>query len=115
MRISDWSSDVCSSDLLEADCDYHQRRAAIAAFNRRSPILKRGLALTPVKFGISFTLTAYNQAGALVHIYRDGSIHLNHGGTEMGQGLYTKVAQVVAEAFQEIGRASCRERVCQYV
>jgi xanthine dehydrogenase large subunit len=62
--------------------------------------LKRGLALTPVKFGISFTLTAYNQAGALVHIYRDGSVHLNHGGTEMGQGLYTKVAQVVAEAFQ---------------
>lgn len=85
---------------LETDCDYHQRRAAIAAFNRGSPILKRGLALTPVKFGISFTLTAYNQAGALVHIYRDGSIHLNHGGTEMGQGLYTKVAQVVAEAFQ---------------
>jgi xanthine dehydrogenase large subunit len=85
---------------LEADCAYHKRRAEIAAFNRTSPVLKRGLALTPVKFGISFTLTAYNQAGALVHIYRDGSVHLNHGGTEMGQGLYTKVAQVVAEAFQ---------------
>jgi xanthine dehydrogenase large subunit len=85
---------------LEAGCDYAGRRAEIAAFNRTSPVLKRGLALTPVKFGISFTLTAYNQAGALVHIYRDGSVHLNHGGTEMGQGLYTKVAQVVAEAFQ---------------
>jgi xanthine dehydrogenase large subunit len=85
---------------LEASSDYHARRAAILDFNKASPVLKRGLALTPVKFGISFTLTAYNQAGALVHIYRDGSIHLNHGGTEMGQGLYTKVAQVVAEAFQ---------------
>ena len=63
-------------------------------------MLKRGLALTPVKFGISFTMTAYNQAGALVHVYTDGSVHLNHGGTEMGQGLYTKVAQVVAEEFQ---------------
>lgn len=85
---------------LEADSGYHARRDAIRAFNETSPVIKRGIALTPVKFGISFTLTAYNQAGALVHIYRDGSIHLNHGGTEMGQGLYTKVAQVVAEAFQ---------------
>ena len=85
---------------LEVDCDYAKRRSEIREFNRTSPVLKRGIALTPVKFGISFTLTAYNQAGALVHIYRDGSIHLNHGGTEMGQGLYTKVAQVVAEAFQ---------------
>lgn len=63
-------------------------------------ILKRGLALTPVKFGISFTAKHLNQAGALVHVYTDGSIHLNHGGTEMGQGLYIKVAQVVAAAFQ---------------
>ena len=62
--------------------------------------IKRGLALTPVKFGISFTATHYNQAGALVHVYTDGSVHLNHGGTEMGQGLYVKVAQVVAEEFQ---------------
>jgi len=85
---------------LEADCGYQQRRAEIREFNKTSRIIKRGIALTPVKFGISFTLTAYNQAGALVHVYRDGSIHLNHGGTEMGQGLYTKVAQVVAEAFQ---------------
>lgn len=84
---------------LEADCAYAKRRAEISEFNKSSPVLKRGLALTPVKFGISFTLTAYNQAGALVHIYRDGSVHLNHGGTEMGQGLYIKVAQVVAEAF----------------
>ncbi len=87
-------------EKLESDCGYQQRRAAIRAFNETSRVIKRGIALTPVKFGISFTLTAYNQAGALVHIYRDGSIHLNHGGTEMGQGLYTKVAQVVAEAFQ---------------
>ena len=62
-------------------------------------MLKRGIALTPVKFGISFTTTHLNQAGALVHVYQDGSIHLNHGGTEMGQGLYIKVAQVVAEEF----------------
>ncbi len=85
---------------LEQSCDYWQRRAAIRAGNRASQVLKRGLALTPVKFGIAFTATHFNQAGALVHIYRDGSIHLNHGGTEMGQGLYVKVAQVVAEEFQ---------------
>ena len=84
---------------LEASSDYRARRAAIAAFNATSPILKRGIALTPVKFGISFTLIHLNQAGALVHVYTDGSIHLNHGGTEMGQGLFTKVAQVVAEEF----------------
>lgn len=85
---------------LEETSDYRQRRAEIIDFNRTSPILKKGIALTPVKFGISFTATWYNQAGALVHVYNDGSIHLNHGGTEMGQGLNTKVAQVVAEAFQ---------------
>ena len=87
-------------EKLEASSDYWARRAAIGEFNQTSRVIKRGLALTPVKFGISFTLTAYNQAGALVHIYRDGSVHLNHGGTEMGQGLYTKVAQVVAQEFQ---------------
>jgi xanthine dehydrogenase large subunit len=87
-------------DRLAASCDYEKRRAAIREFNRTSPVLKRGLALTPVKFGISFTATWYNQAGALVHVYQDGSIHLNHGGTEMGQGLNTKVAQIVAEEFQ---------------
>ncbi|MBC2677554.1 xanthine dehydrogenase molybdopterin binding subunit [Pseudomonas baltica] len=90
---------------LEASCDYGARREAICAFNADSPILKKGLALTPVKFGISFTASFLNQAGALIHIYTDGSIHLNHGGTEMGQGLNVKVAQVVAEVFQvDIGR-----------
>ncbi len=85
---------------LERTADYATRRAAIRDHNRTSTVIKRGIALTPVKFGISFTATHYNQAGALVHVYRDGSVHLNHGGTEMGQGLNTKVAQVVAEAFQ---------------
>lgn len=85
---------------LEETSQYRQRRQDIIAFNKTSAILKKGIALTPVKFGISFTATWYNQAGALVHVYNDGSIHLNHGGTEMGQGLNTKVAQVVAEAFQ---------------
>ncbi|WP_312763637.1 xanthine dehydrogenase molybdopterin binding subunit [Stutzerimonas balearica] len=85
---------------LEASSDYAKRREEIRAFNATSPILKKGLALTPVKFGISFTASFLNQAGALVHVYTDGSIHLNHGGTEMGQGLNTKVAQVVAEVFQ---------------
>ncbi len=85
---------------LEASSEYARRREEIRAFNAASPVLKKGLALTPVKFGISFTATFLNQAGALIHIYTDGSIHLNHGGTEMGQGLNTKVAQVVAEVFQ---------------
>lgn len=85
---------------LEETAEYRQRRKDIIAFNATSPILKKGIALTPVKFGISFTATWYNQAGALVHVYNDGSIHLNHGGTEMGQGLNTKIAQIVAEAFQ---------------
>lgn len=85
---------------LEETSEYRKRRQEIVAFNKTSPVLKKGIALTPVKFGISFTATWYNQAGALVHVYNDGSIHLNHGGTEMGQGLNTKIAQVVAEAFQ---------------
>lgn len=84
---------------LEASSEYRARRQAIVEFNENSPVIRKGIALTPVKFGISFTMTAYNQAGALVHVYQDGSIHLNHGGTEMGQGLYTKVAQVVADTF----------------
>jgi xanthine dehydrogenase large subunit len=87
-------------DELERTSDYQLRRAEIRAWNLESPVLKRGIALTPVKFGISFTKTFLNQAGALVHVYADGSIALNHGGTEMGQGLYIKVAQVVAETFQ---------------
>ncbi len=85
---------------LEESSEYAARREAIINFNHHSRIIKRGIALTPVKFGISFTKTEYNQAGALVHVYTDGSIHLNHGGTEMGQGLNTKVAQVVADEFQ---------------
>ena len=88
---------------LEASSDYHARRQAVLDFNARAQeqggAIRKGIALTPVKFGISFTATWYNQAGALIHIYSDGSIHLNHGGTEMGQGLNTKVAQVVAEAL----------------
>jgi xanthine dehydrogenase large subunit len=85
---------------LAASCDYEARQREIDAFNATSPFLKRGLALTPVKFGISFTTTHLNQAGALIHLYADGSILLNHGGTEMGQGLMVKVRQIVAEAFQ---------------
>jgi xanthine dehydrogenase large subunit len=85
---------------LKVDARYHERRAVIKEFNRHSPVLKRGLALTPVKYGIAFTQTHLNQAGALIHLYVDGSVALNHGGTEMGQGLYTKVAQTVAEELQ---------------
>lgn len=86
-------------EQLEVSSDYRARRAEIQAWNRRSRILKRGLALTPVKFGISFTVQHLNQAGALIHIYTDGSIQLNHGGTEMGQGLHTKVIQIVARTL----------------
>jgi xanthine dehydrogenase large subunit len=92
-------------DRLEADSDYQDRRRELRAFNATSSVLKRGIALTPVKFGISFTATHLNQAGALVHVYKDGTVHLNHGGTEMGQGLFIKVAQVVADELQiDIGR-----------
>jgi len=87
-------------DELEASADYQARRSAILTFNEKSRVIRKGIALTPVKFGISFTKTEFNQAGALVLLYADGSIQLNHGGTEMGQGLYTKVAQVVADEFQ---------------
>ena len=82
---------------LEATSRYRQRKATIASWNAASPVIKRGLAITPVKFGISFTATLFNQAGALVHVYLDGSVLVNHGGTEMGQGLNTKVAQIVAD------------------
>jgi xanthine dehydrogenase large subunit len=84
-------------DKLETDARYQRRRSAVRDFNASSSVLKRGIALTPVKFGISFTATHLNQAGALVHVYKDGTVHLNHGGTEMGQGLFVKVAQVVAD------------------
>jgi xanthine dehydrogenase large subunit len=84
---------------LEDSSDYWARRESISQFNLSSPIIKKGLALTPVKFGISFTAKHLNQAGALVHIYTDGSIQANHGGTEMGQGLHTKISQIVANEF----------------
>ncbi|MCI2400584.1 xanthine dehydrogenase molybdopterin binding subunit [Aliiroseovarius subalbicans] len=84
---------------LEASAAYAARRKAVDDWNAQNDVLKKGLALSPVKFGISFTLTHLNQAGALVHVYQDGSIHLNHGGTEMGQGLFQKVAQVAASVF----------------
>jgi|TARA_R110000850_G_scaffold152623_1_gene275825 xanthine dehydrogenase large subunit len=87
------------TDRLAETSNYTARRAAVAEWNAAQPVLKRGIALTPVKFGISFTLTHLNQAGALVHVYQDGSIHLNHGGTEMGQGLFQKVAQIAASRF----------------
>ena len=86
-------------DKLELSSDYVERRQQISEFNKHNSIVKKGIALTPVKFGISFTVQHLNQAGALIHIYTDGSIHLNHGGTEMGQGLFVKVAQIVAQEF----------------
>ncbi|MFN3289419.1 MAG: xanthine dehydrogenase molybdopterin binding subunit [Acinetobacter sp.] len=90
-------SDLVSK--LAEHCDYFTRRETIKSFNEQSPIIKKGLALTPVKFGISFNATLFNQAGALVHIYTDGTILVNHGGTEMGQGLYSKIRQIVADEF----------------
>ncbi len=95
-------------DCVATTSRYRERRAAIREWNRTQPVIRRGIALTPVKFGISFTATHYNQAGALLHVYNDGTVLLNHGGTEMGQGLFTKVAQVVA---QELGIAPARIRV----
>ncbi|MDA7956915.1 MAG: xanthine dehydrogenase molybdopterin binding subunit [Gammaproteobacteria bacterium] len=110
-NITPYHQEVAGIDLagivgqLETECEYRRRRAEIAAFNRASRVLKRGLALTPVKFGISFTVRHMNQAGALVQLYTDGSILVNHGGTEMGQGLMIKVAQVVA---RELGADPAR-------
>ena len=98
MKISDFILHELTADLVKSS-DYRARRKRIEKMNRQDPTILRGIALTPVKFGISFTMTHYNQAGALVHVYTDGSIHLNHGGTEMGQGLFIKVAQVVADEF----------------
>jgi len=95
-------------DTLEVSSDYQARRKAVNEFNASNTILKKGIALTPVKFGISFTVQHLNQAGALVHIYTDGTIHLSHGGSEMGQGLNTKVAQIVAEEFQvDVDTVAC--------
>ncbi|MFT5276456.1 MAG: xanthine dehydrogenase large subunit [Glaciecola sp.] len=94
---NDLSAEIIAK--LEQTSDYWARRASITEFNKSSPIIKKGLALTPVKFGISFTAKHLNQAGALVHVYTDGSIQANHGGTEMGQGLHTKIGQIVANEF----------------
>jgi xanthine dehydrogenase large subunit len=86
-------------DRLIDTSDFLRRRDGVASFNAEHPHLKRGIAVTPVKFGISFTATFYNQAGALVLIYRDGSVQVNHGGTEMGQGLFTKIRQIAADTL----------------
>ncbi|MFK7902170.1 MAG: xanthine dehydrogenase molybdopterin binding subunit [Nitratireductor sp.] len=86
-------------DRLERSSNYQKRRKSIEKFNAKNKFLKKGIALNPLKFGIAFTLKHLNQAGALLHVYADGSMQINHGGTEMGQGLYTKVSQVVAEEF----------------
>ena len=99
MKVEDTSVLRDIVDELEATSSYRARRTEIAAFNAANAILRRGIALTPLQFGISFTLAHMNQAGALVNVYQDGSVLLNHGGTEMGQGLFVKVAQVVAEEF----------------
>ncbi|MFM9968244.1 MAG: xanthine dehydrogenase molybdopterin binding subunit [Burkholderiales bacterium] len=98
MPVEDFIADGIVEKLAH-DAAYTARREEITRWNSASPIVKRGLALTPVKFGISFTATHLNQAGALVHVYTDGSVLLNHGGTEMGQGLFVKVAQVVAQTL----------------
>lgn len=98
MPVTDGIMHAMSAKLL-ADADYKARRSAIKAWNADNPILKKGIGISPIKFGISFTLTHLNQAGALVHVYQDGSIQLNHGGTEMGQGLFQKVTQVAASEF----------------
>ena len=98
-RVEDNIAPRLVAELAER-ADYRARRDALCRANADSPVIKRGLALTPVKFGISFTTTHFNQAGALGHVYADGSVRLNHGDTEMGQWLYMKVAQMVAEEFQ---------------
>ncbi|MBE1297414.1 MAG: xanthine dehydrogenase molybdopterin binding subunit [Rhodobacteraceae bacterium] len=98
MEVSDFELHEMTAQLLDS-ADYAARKEDITAWNAGQTHLKRGLAFSPVKFGISFTLTHLNQAGALVHVYQDGSVHLNHGGTEMGQGLFQKVAQVAASRF----------------
>ncbi|MEJ5154197.1 xanthine dehydrogenase molybdopterin binding subunit [Gluconobacter wancherniae] len=98
MTVEDSISTEIVSKLVER-CDYETRKAEIREFNRHSRHIRRGIALTPVKFGISFTATHYNQAGALVHVYTDGSVQVNHGGTEMGQGLHTKMVQIAMREF----------------
>ena len=98
MEVTDFGLNAMTAELVES-CDYVARRIAINEWNKKNPVLKKGIALTPVKFGISFTLTHLNQAGALVNLYQDGTLRMNHGGIEMGQGLFQKVAQVAASGF----------------
>ena len=98
-KVEDNILEPLTAQLLKTS-HYRERRVEIAAFNATSPVLKRGIAFTPVKFGISFNVNHFNQAGALVHVYTDGSVLVNHGGTEMGQGVNTKVAQVVAHELR---------------
>ena len=98
MSVTDFELHEMTDTLLKK-CHYFDRKKAIEEWNENSEVIRRGIAFSPVKFGISFTLTHLNQAGALVHVYQDGSIHLNHGGTEMGQGLFQKVAQVASRSF----------------
>lgn len=98
MQVEDFELHGMTKSLMETS-DYAARKAAIDVWNAENAVIKKGIAFAPVKFGISFTLTHLNQAGALVHVYQDGSVHLNHGGTEMGQGLFQKVAQVAASRF----------------
>ncbi len=97
-RVEDFELHGMTAALLRSS-GYEARRVAVAAWNAEHSAIKKGLGFAPIKFGISFTLTHLNQAGALVHVYQDGSVHLNHGGTEMGQGLFQKVAQVAASRF----------------
>lgn len=107
MTVEDSIAAKVMTQLAER-CDYRERRQALREANKSSPFIKRGIALTPVKFGISFTATHYNQAGALVHVYTDGSVQVNHGGTEMGQGLHTKMVQI---AMREFGLTEDRVRI----
>ncbi len=96
MKVEDNILQPLISELART-CNYQRERESVAAWNKSHDIVKRGIAFTPLKFGISFTATLFNQAGALVHVYTDGSVQVNHGGTEMGQGLHTKVCQIVAD------------------
>ncbi|GFE93497.1 xanthine dehydrogenase molybdopterin binding subunit [Acetobacter persici] len=107
MTVEDSIAAEVMTQLAEL-CDYRERRQTLREANKSSPFIKRGIALTPVKFGISFTATHYNQAGALVHVYTDGSVQVNHGGTEMGQGLHTKMVQI---AMREFGLTEDRVRI----
>ena len=111
MPVTDSISTEITKTLLKT-ANYKSRLEAIKLWNKNNPIIKKGIALSPVKFGISFTLTHLNQAGAIVNVYTDGSVYLNHGGTEMGQGLFQKVSQVAARALgvpQNFIRASATD------